>query len=251
MRLKNKIAIVTGSGSGIGQSSAVLFAKEGAKVVVADINEQGGNETLALINEAGGKGLFVKTDITKEDDIKHLIDTTVKEFGGLNILFNNAGIDLAYTIADTDEKIWNTTMNINLRAVYLACKYAVPHMLEKGGAILNTASVLAHTSSHNQAAYTASKSGVVGMTRQIAFDYAKHNIRANTICPGDTMTPMSKKFFGSQEDPEAAKKVFFGRIPMGRFAEPIEQAYTALFLVSDEASYVTGQSIIVDGGFSI
>jgi len=251
MRLKNKIAIVTGSGSGIGQSSAVLFAKEGAKVVVADINKEGGNETIELINKEGGKGLFVQTDITKEESIINLIDTTVKEFGGLNILFNNAGIDLSYTIADTDENIWNTTMNINLRAVYLACKYAVPHMLKKGGAILNTASVLAHTSSHKQAAYTASKSGVVGMTRQIAFDYAEHNIRANTICPGDTMTPMSKKFFGEQEDPEAAMQVFFKRIPLGRFAEPIEQAYTALFLVSDEASYVTGQSIIVDGGFSI
>ena len=142
-------------------------------------------------------------------------------------------------------------MDINLKAVYLACKYAIPHMLEKGGAILNTASVLAHTSSYKQAAYTASKSGVVGMTRQIAFDYAKYNIRANSICPGDTMTPMSKKYFGEQKDPEAAMQVFFNRIPLGRFAQPEEIAAAALFLVSDDASYVTGQSIIVDGGFSI
>lgn len=252
MKLKDKIAIVTGSGSGIGRSSAELFAKEGASVVVADIDTAGGNKTLEIIKNNGGKGLFVKTDLTKEEEIKKLIDTTVTEFGGLNIIFNNAGITLAYSVVDTDDDIWKKTMDINLKAVYLGCKYAIPHMLEGGGVILNTASVLAHTSSPGQAPYTASKSAVVGLSRQIAFDYAKHNIRANSICPGDTLTPMALKFFGEKENPEEAMKAWAdSRIPLGRFAQPEEIAKVALFLVSDEASYLTGQSIIVDGGFSI
>ncbi len=251
MRLKNKIAIITGSGSGIGRSSAELFAKEGAKVVVADIDKIGGEETVELIKKNGGEAIFVKTDVTKEDEVKNLVDSAVKEFGGLNIIFNNAGIDLAHTVVDTDEDAWQRSIDINLKSVYLGCKYAIPHMLENGGAILSTASVLAHATSPNQAPYTASKTGVVGLIRQIAYDYAKNNVRANTICPGDTLTPMSKKFFSEKGDPEKAMKVWTDKIPMGRFAQPEEIASVALFLVSDEASYLTGQSIIVDGGFSL
>jgi meso-butanediol dehydrogenase / (S,S)-butanediol dehydrogenase / diacetyl reductase len=252
LRLKDKVAIVTGGASGIGKAVSELFAGEGAKVVIADIDENNGNAAAEQIKGRGGEAVFICTNITSGESIMNMVDSTIEKFGKLDILVNNAGIDIANKVTETSEADWNKTMDINLKSVFLTCKYAIPHMIENGGGrIVNVGSVLAVVASPNQAAYTASKGGVVAMSRQIAYDYADKGIRVNCICPGDTMTPMNKQWLESTEDPQKTLEFFSSRYPMKRFAEPIEQATVILFLASDDSSFVTGQSIPVDGGFSI
>lgn len=250
MRLKHKVALITGSGSGIGRESALLFAKEGAKVVVCDLNETGGQETVDRIVAAQGEAIFVKADVSKSIEVKSAIDTAESTYGKLDVLFNNAGIFHAAdnSVLDTDEAVWELTMNINLKGVFLGCKYGIPALQRAGGgSIINTASFVAVMGAATpQIAYTASKGGVLAMTREIAVEFARQNIRANSLCPGPVQTPLLDELMS---DPDRKQRRIV-HIPPGRLAQAIEIAQAALFLASDESSFVNGSTFLVDGGIS-
>ncbi|TAL47941.1 SDR family oxidoreductase [archaeon] len=240
MRLQDKVAIITGAASGIGRASALLFAKEGAKVVVADVNEKG-REVVQQIVSNGGEAIFVKTDVSRGHDVKRMIDKTVEAFGKIDILFNNAGIFEGGSVDQTTEENWDMIISINLKSVYICSKFAMPHLLKSNGAIVNTASVYGLEGGPGAAAYCASKSGVVGLTRAMAVDCAP-KVRVNCICPGPIDTPMLRTL--SAEDIKSMES----QIPLKRIGKPEEVANVALFLASDEASYVTGAAYTVDAG---
>lgn len=251
MKLADKVAIITGAGSGIGRATAILFAQEGAKVVVADIVEGVGEETVAQIKEAGGEAIFVRADVSKASDVENMIQTAVDTYGQLNILYNNAGLTIPAMVTEATEEVWQRTLDVNLKGVMLGCKYAIPEMQKQGGgSIVNTASMLGLVASPRQAPYCAAKGGVVLLTMQVAIDYAAHNIRVNCICPSEVNTPMHRKFVEESPDPEATRKRLMERIPLNRVAEPEEIAKAALFLASDDSSYITGVALPVDGGLT-
>ena len=247
-RLEGKVALITGAASGLGRVGAERFAAEGAKLVIADMSD--GDEVVSAIEDAGGEATYVRTDVTDPDSIKAAIEHAVETFGGLHVLYNNAGVmlgdddDPVSTSIETYEK----TMDINVKGVLLGCKYAIPAMLAGGGgSIVNVASFVAHMGAATpQIAYTASKGAVLAMTREIAVIYARQGIRANALCPGPIMTPLLAKFLS--DDSKRNRRLV--HIPMGRFGEPIEIANGALFLASDESSWMTGQSLIIDGGIT-
>jgi len=250
-RLKNKVAIITGAARGIGKAAAIIFAKEGAKVVIADLDDQGALDVVNLIKADGNEAMYVRTNLTSAADVEALVSQTVETYGKLDILYNNAGINLFAQLADTKEEDWDKVMQVNVKSVYLTCKYAIPVMKERGyGVILNTASAAAIVGLRNLAAYTASKGAVLQLTRNIALDYAKNGIRVNAICPGVTATEMTEKVILDDPDPVAARARFDRVIPRGTMAVPSEIAMAALFLVSDESSYIVGAAIPVDGGYT-
>ncbi len=250
MRLKNKVALITGAGSGIGRETALLFAKEGASVVAVDINDEAGQETVAMIKDAGGQAAYIHADVSQAAEAENMVRFAEETFGKLDIMFNNAGImhsqdDNAVT---TDEEIWDLTMNINLKGVFLGCKYGIPALLRAGGgSIINTASFVALLGAATpQIAYTASKGGVLAMTRELAVVHARENIRVNALCPGPLRTELLMKFLNTEEK----KQRRLVHVPMGRFGEAKEMAQAALYLASDESSYVTGADFAVDGGIT-
>jgi len=250
-RLKNKVAIITGAARGIGKAAAIIFAKEGAKVVIADLDDQGALNVVNQIKADGNEAMYVHTNLTSAFDVEALVAQTVENYGKLDILYNNAGINLFAQLADTEEEDWDKVMQVNVKSVYLTCKYAIPVMKERGyGVILNTASAAAIVGLRNLAAYTASKGAVLQLTRNIALDYAKYGIRVNAICPGVTATEMTEKVILDDPDPVAARARFDRVIPRGTMAVPSEIAMAALFLVSDESSYIVGAAIPVDGGYT-
>lgn len=249
MRLKDKVALITGGSSGIGRETALLFAQEGAAVVVADINEAA-KETVELIEKQGGKAAYIRTDVSKASDCENMVAFAEQTFGKLNIIFNNAGImhsddDNAVT---TEESVWDLTMNINVKGVFFGCKYAIPALRRAGGgSIINTASFVALLGAATpQIAYTASKGAVLSMSRELAVIHARENIRVNALCPGPLRTELLMKFLNTEEK----KQRRLVHIPMGRFGEAKEMAYAALYLASDESSYVTGTEFLVDGGIT-
>ena len=249
MRLKDKVAIVTGAASGIGRAAAVLFAKEGAKVVVADYDESGGKETANMIGDSGGEVSFVKTDVSKSEDIRRLIDFAMDSYKKLDIIFNNAGIEgeMAST-ADSDEGNFEKVIAVNLRGVYLGMKYAIPQLLKGGGgAIVNTSSVAGLVGFAGLPAYNASKGGIIQLTRTVALEYATQNIRANAICPGVIWTPMLERVTGGKEE---LIKQYAEIEPVKRMGKPEEVAALAMFLASDESSFITGAAIPVDDGYT-
>lgn len=250
MRLANKVALITGAGSGIGRESAVLFAKEGAAIVVVDLNETAGAETVSQIESAGGKAIFVRADVSKTADVKAAIDAAEHQFGQLNVLFNNAGIFHPHdgSVLETDDEVWDLTININLKGVFLGCKYGIPALQRAGGgSIINTASFVAIVGAATaQIAYTASKGGVLSLTREIAVEFARQNIRANALCPGPVETPLLAELLA---DPDRRQRRLV-HIPPGRFAKAQEMASAALFLASDESSFVNGSTFLVDGGIT-
>jgi NAD(P)-dependent dehydrogenase (short-subunit alcohol dehydrogenase family) len=245
MRLEDKVAIVTGGGSGIGRAAAELFAREGAKVVVADYKADAAQDAVRAITDAGGDAVFVKVDVSDPTQVEQMTQVALDTYGGIDILVNNAGVLLFGTIVDTRVEDWNRLMSINLTGVFLCSKAVIPHMIKRGGgSIINTSSSTgAHDAAGNIAAYVASKGGVTLLTRAMAIDHAKDHIRVNAIAPGPTDTPMLR----DNLSPEALDD-FAATFPMKRLGRPEELAYAALFLASDEASFVTGAILAVDGG---
>jgi NAD(P)-dependent dehydrogenase (short-subunit alcohol dehydrogenase family) len=250
MRLKGKVALITGAGGGIGGESALLFASEGASVVVVDVSDAQGAETVKRVQAAGGKAAFVHADVSKSKDCEDMVRFAERTFGKLDVLFNNAGIMDSNDddAVKTSEEVWEKTLAINLKGVFLGCKHGIPALLRAGGgSVINTASFVAHVGAATpQIAYTASKGGVVAMTRELAVIHARENIRVNALCPGPLKTELLMKFLNT----DAKKQRRLVHIPMGRFGEAKEMAKAALFLASDESSYLTGSEFLVDGGIT-
>lgn len=250
MRLKDKVALITGAGSGIGRESALLFAREGARVIVADIDSAKGEETVTAITAQQGEAVFVKVDVSQSAEVEAMIRFAEQRYGRLNVLFNNAGIfDPADgSVLVTAEAVWERVININLKGVFLGCQHGIPALLRAGGgSIINTASFVALSGAAvSQIAYTASKGGVLAMTREIAVEFARKNIRINALCPGPVETPLLADLLA---DPHQRRRRLV-HIPMGRFARAPEVATAAVFLASDESSYVNGTTFMVDGGIT-
>jgi len=246
--LQNKVAIVTGGTSGIGRDTAVLFSKEGAKVVVAGRREVEGQETTDLIRAAGGEGIFVQTDVSKTAAVQTLLQKTIDKYGRLDIAFNNAGVEGNWVpIAEQPEDDWDRTIAINLKGVWLCLKYELQQMLKQGtgGAIVNMSSVAGWIGSAGAATYCATKHGVIGLTKSAALENATKGIRINAVCPAVIETPMGERIFGAPE----MNKFALGLHPIGRFGKPTEVAEAVLWMCSDRASFMTGQSLVLDGGF--
>jgi NAD(P)-dependent dehydrogenase (short-subunit alcohol dehydrogenase family) len=250
MRLANKVALITGAGGGIGGESALLFAAEGASVIVVDVADSAAAETVRRVKEAGGKAAFVRADVSKDADCAAMVAFAEKTFGKLDVLFNNAGImDSADDDAmKTPEAVWEKTLAINLKGVFLGCKHGIPALRRAGGgSIVNTASFVALLGAATaQIAYTASKGGLLSMTRELAVIHAREKIRVNALCPGPLKTELLMKFL----DTDAKKQRRLVHVPMGRFGEAKEMAKAALFLASDDSSFMTGASLVVDGGIT-
>lgn len=246
---KDKVVIVTGGSQGIGRTAAQIFAQEGANVTVADVKLGEGEETVRLIKEAGGEAVFVKADISRESEVQMMVDFTIETYGRLDCAFNNAGVEASQALTPLIEspvEEFDRLISVNLRGVFLCLKHEIPEMLKVGGgAIVNTASVAGLVGFQLSAPYVASKHGVVGLTKAAALDYATSGIRVNAICPGVTRTPMVDALIGGDKELEA---MIVGVHPMGRIASPEETARTAVWLCSEEASFVTGVALAVDGG---
>lgn len=251
MRLKDKVAIVAGAGSirpgmGNGKATAILFAREGAKVVCADVNLEAAEETVELIKKEGGEATAVQADVTREPEAKKLVEATVSKYGKLDILFNNVGGAYGDTGLKVTVEEWDATMNLNLKSVLLMCKYAAPEMIKSGGGTIVNNSSMAAYHSHGIYAYSASKAGVIALTRCLASGLAKDNIRVNCVAPGLMDTPLVAPIMTEKRIRRVEE-----RVPLKRHGKAEETAYTVLFLASPEASYITGQTIPIDGGLSV
>ena len=245
-RLEGKVAVVTGGAGGIGRETARRFAEEGASVCIVDLADEPGQETASEID-----GIYVHADVTDPEDVQRMYDETAERFGGIDVLFNNAGISPSDddSILETGLEAWERVQNVNLKSVYLCCKYGIPYLLERGGgSIINTASFVAVMgAATSQISYTASKGGVLALSRELGVEFARRGIRVNALCPGPVNTPLLQEIFA--KDPEKAERRLV-HLPMGRFAEATEIAGAVLFLASDDASYVNASTFMVDGGLS-
>ena len=250
MRLDGKVAVITGGGSGMGKIASELFASEGAKVVLTDVNDESGEAAAAGIVASGGDAAYVHADVSKESEAEAMVRAAVERFGGLHILYNNAGVMLPDdgSVDTTDERIWDITLGVNVKGVAFGCKFGVPAMIASGGgSIINVASFVAWLgAATSQTAYTASKGAVLAMTREIAVEYARKGVRCNALCPGPIETPLLMQLLSDEQK----KQRRFVHIPMGRLGQAEELAKAALFLASDDSSYMTGASLIVDGGIT-
>ncbi|MFQ5457516.1 MAG: SDR family NAD(P)-dependent oxidoreductase [Myxococcota bacterium] len=250
MLLDEKICIITGAASGIGRASALLFAREGATVVVGDLNEAEGKKTATDIQSAGGQASFIRTDVSREDEVEALIEGAVAAHGRLDVLFNNAGVDYMGQLHAMGEDDWDRIIAVNLKGTFLGIKHAIPHMRRQGkGTIVSTASVAGLIGSSGMGAYNAAKGGVVLLTKHVAVEYGRMGIRANCLCPGVIETPMTavlRETPGAEDIQNAMKALY----PLKRFGQPEEVAWPALFLASDVSSYITGHALAVDGGMT-
>jgi NAD(P)-dependent dehydrogenase (short-subunit alcohol dehydrogenase family) len=249
MRLQDKVALVTGGASGIGAATARLFAAEGAAVAVVDLDQAGAQAVARQIDAAGGRAIFVRCDVSRAAHCRRAVEQTVDEWGGLDILFNNAGVIRRADVLDTTEAEWDRVMNVNVRSVFLMCKYALPVMIGRGGgAIVNAGSGWGLVGGRDAAAYCASKAAVVNLTRALALDHGPQGIRVNCVCPGDTDTGMLRNEARQLGESEQAFMADAADRPLGRVGRPEEIAQAVLYLVSDAASFVTGTTLVVDGG---
>ena len=252
MRLEGKVAIITGAGSGMGRVAAQMFAAEGARVVVAEYDEKAGAETVDLVTGSGGEASFVRTDVSQETDAKAMVDHAVAAFGRVDVLYNNAGVmpEPDHSVIDTEVAVWDQVMAVNLRGVFLGCKYAIPQMLEQGsGSVINISSFVALLGcSVPQDAYTASKGAVLSLTRSLAVQFGPRGVRSNAICPGPIETPLLMDWLLKDE---AAKQLRLARNPTGRFGKPEEIVNAAIYLASDESRWTNGAHFVIDGGISV
>jgi NAD(P)-dependent dehydrogenase (short-subunit alcohol dehydrogenase family) len=252
MRLDGKVSIITGGGSGMGRVAAELFAREGASVVVADFSEAAGEAAVAAVRAAGGTASFVKADVSSEDDARAMVQHAVATYGRVDTLYNNAGImpEADHSVIDTDVPTWDKVMAVNVRGVFLGCKYAIPQMLEQGsGSIINVASFVAILGcSVPQDAYTASKGAVLALTRSTAVQFAGRGVRSNSISPGPVETPLLMEWLLKDE---AAKQLRLARNPTGRFGKPEEIVNAAIYLASDESRWTNGANFVIDGGITV
>jgi len=252
VRLEDKVCIITGGGSGMGRVAAELFAREGAKVVVAEVTEEAGQDTARTVTEAGGQATFVRADVSNEAEARAMVDHAITTFGRVDVLYNNAGIMPAadHSVIDTDVATWDKVMAVNVRGVFLGCKYAIPHMVEQGsGSVINIASFVALLGcSVPQDAYTASKGAILSLTRSLAVQFGPNGVRSNAICPGPVETLLLLDWLVKDEE---AKRIRLARNPTGRFGKPEEIVAMAVYLASDESRWTNGASLVVDGGISV
>jgi NAD(P)-dependent dehydrogenase (short-subunit alcohol dehydrogenase family) len=252
MRLEGKVSIITGGGSGMGRVAAQLFAAQGARVVVAEFSEAAGQETVDLVRGSGGEATLVRADVSKESDAKAMVDHALATYGRLDSLYNNAGVmpEADHSVIDTDVATWDQVMAVNVRGVFLGCKYAIPAMIEGGGgSVINIASFVALVGcSVPQDAYTASKGAVISLTRSLAVQFGPKGVRTNAICPGPVETPLLMDWLVKDEE---AKRIRLARNPTGRFGKPEEIVNMAIYLASDESRWTNGASLVVDGGITV
>ena len=250
MRLADKVALITGSASGMGKLAAEVFAREGASIVVTDIMEKEGEETARAVRDAGGSAVFVPGNVAHDADVQRVVAAAIDSYGRIDVLYNNAGIMPAADsgVVETAEETWDKVIDVNLKSAFLYCKHAIPHMVEQGkGSIINVASFVAFMGcTVPQDAYTASKGGMLSLTKSLAVQYGRSGIRCNAICPGPIETPLLRYLWTSEE----ARNLRINRIPLGRFGEAKDIVYMALYLASDESSWTTGAWLMVDGGIS-
>jgi len=248
-RLDGKVVLITGVASGIGRATANLFAKEGSRIVSGDIDEKGGQSITEKVRAFGGIMTFVKADISHDSDIQSLFEVA-KGMGGVDVLFNNAGIEITKGLLDTTEEDWENSVSVNLKSVFFCCKYAIEQMKEKGrGVIINNSSVAGLVGSVSPA-FSAAKGGIIALTKSLASDFGPDNIRVNCICPGAIETPLLERIMNEQGNSTDARTDMMKKYPLGRFGYPDEVAQTALFLASEESTFITGATIVVDGGYT-
>jgi NAD(P)-dependent dehydrogenase (short-subunit alcohol dehydrogenase family) len=250
MRLQDKIILITGSGSGIGQSSALLFARQGAIVVVNDVADHKGNETVKRITDSGGKARFIKADVTNPSEVQAMIQEVIEEFGRIDVLFNNAGISNVGAVHEVEPDTWDKMMSVNVKGVYLPSKYVLPFMMDKkNGVIINMSSCSAEIGLEKRAAYAATKGAILSLTKAMQVDYAPYNIRVNALLPGTILTPFVEEYLRtSYDDPKAAMDKLKTRQLSGELGKPEDVAHAALFLASDESKFMMGSPLYIDGG---
>ncbi|MBL7076396.1 MAG: SDR family oxidoreductase [Kiritimatiellae bacterium] len=252
MKLEGKVAIVTGSSKGIGLGIARVFSQEGAKVVVVCRTEAAGRKVAEELGADEGRALFIQTDLTKAEAIRHMIDTTLDTFGQLDVVVNNAGYHISKNVEVTTEEEWDFIINTNLRSTFLCSKYAIPHLRKTKGNIINISSMVGKVGQPNAGAYSATKGGQIAMSKGMAIDFAPDGIRVNVICPGWIETPLVEDWFGQQEDPEAARKYIYGQHPLGRIGTIEECGKAALFLACEsDSAFVTGIALDIDGAVTL
>ena len=250
-KLDGKVGVITGASSGIGRAAAILFAEEGAKVVVAARRRESILATVAMIKAKGGEAIAVQADVTKAADVRNIFDQTISMYGQLDILFNNAGIEQPYKmIHELDEEVWDEVINTNLKGVYLGMKYGIPHMLERGGVIINTGSPGSLVGMPYSPSYCASKAGVLGLTRAAALDYGDRNIRVNCFCPGATATPMLDRVWSGPDWENLVAPRWSTKPPIARLVPPEDMVKTVLFLACDDSTIANGAAFVIDGGFT-
>lgn len=250
MRLKDKVAIITGGGSGFGEVTGHLFAREGAAVMLADINSAAARAVAESIQAEGGRASWAETNVSSSTSTAALVETTLAHFGQVDILFNNAGVEGFGSVIDTEEATWERIFAVHVRGAFLCSKYTIPAMIKhgQGGAVINVSSVAGLVGLQNMAAYSAAKGAIISLTRSMAADFAQYNIRVNCIAPGTAMTPLGKRLIENDTPEKLAQRL--SRYPLGRFGEPEEIARSVLYLASDDSSYTTGTCLVMDGGLT-
>lgn len=251
MKLNQRVAVITGAGSGIGRAMALQFSREGAHILAADVNQTAVEVTASEIVGTGGKCETCVVDVTSPEQVRRMVDVALQAYDRIDILCNNAGIGSTTDVVACEPDEWDRVMAVNVKSVFLGCKYVIPHMLEQGGGVIvNTASVAGMVGLPKRAVYSASKGAVIALTRQVAIEYVEQNIRVNCICPGTVDSPWVGRLLDQSDDPQAARAALVARQPMGRLGTPEEIAAAALYLASDDAAFITGTGLVIDGGLT-